>query len=330
MNIVQMFKAYSGMVFGKTDYWHPDMNVNQALNSEHIGKYPVDTSAKAFYEGEFDQNQIPLVLYDGVLSYLPVTIAMYALGHYDRYMDNHGPEHLQNFLRCADWFVAHLAEHRPNLWGWINDHDKEVYALKKPWLSALSQGQALSILARAYQETGNEQYLKTANKALRAFAVPVEEGGLVAKLNGGDFYEEYPSRTPSYVLNGFIFALWGLWDLYLAGANLEAKERYEAGLKTLQDNLSLYELKFPVWSRYDLYPFRVVDIGSIFYHKLHIQQLRAMHLLTHDERFNRQADLWAEAQHSKVNYLLATAYKVVHKLSIRNQANYVPSVKGHA
>ncbi|MHB1653255.1 MAG: D-glucuronyl C5-epimerase family protein [Desulfitobacteriaceae bacterium] len=324
MNIYQMIKAYSGLVFGKTDYWHPNMPVNLSLSPEKIGQYPVGISTKAAYIGKFDEEEIPLVEVDGHLGYLPVTIAQYALGHYDVYLAAGKGSHREVLLHCADWFVVKLTEYRPGIWGWLNEHDKDLYAIKSPWLSALSQGQALSVLARAYQETQEEKYLSCGTKALQAFLEPVAAGGLVAKLEGEDFYEEYPSDIPSYVLNGFIFALWGLWDFYLASGNEKARERYETGLVTLQNNLGKYDLGWLKWSLYDLYPFRVSDIASIFYHKLHLEQLRAMAILTKDDRFTVLAERWKKGRQSRWQYLLATAYKVRHKLSIRQQSSYVP------
>lgn len=327
MNIFQMIKAYGGMVLGKTDYWHPDMNVNLELNPDVLRKYPVDMSAKAEYAGEFDAEGIPLVEMDGHLSYLPVTISQYALGNYDEYINKKQPVNWERFLRSADWLVTNLVVFKTAGWGWVNDHDKGIYNLKKPWLSALSQGQALSVLARAYQETQKAEYLEAGKKALEAFFRPAAEGGILAQWNGLDYYEEYPSETPSFVLNGFIFSLWGLWDFYLVSQSAEAKERYETGLLTLKECLAKYNISSLYWSRYDLYPFDVADIASIFYHKLHIQQLKAMALLTRDSRFTHQAESWEAARRSSLRYWLATAYKVRHKLSIRKQSSYVPSVK---
>jgi len=327
MNIIQMAKAYTGMIMGKTDYWHPDMNMNNSLNPECVAKYPVDMSAKAEYAGAFDEDQIPLVEIDGHLSHLSVTIAQYALGNYDEYIRTQNYKYLKRFLGAADWLVTNLVEYRSGQWGWINDHDKMVYNLKKPWLSALSQGQALSVLVRAYQETKDELYRDTGQKALRAFNVPVAEGGMLAKWQGLDYFEEYPAETPTFVLNGFIFALWGLWEFYLVTKSTEAKAYYESGLKTLEHSLKDYQIPYLNWSRYDLYPFKVTDIASIFYHKLHIQQLRAMALLTGNEMFNQQAEIWEKARNSSVRYVLATGYKIVHKLSISKQSSYVPSVK---
>ncbi|CAA7599626.1 heparosan-N-sulfate-glucuronate 5-epimerase [Acididesulfobacillus acetoxydans] len=323
MNIWQMFRAYGGMVFGQTDYWHPDMPANAELNSGKVDKYPVAMGSKAYYSGEFDSRGIPLVEIDGQLCYLPVTIAQWALGHYDEYIDHGGELHQTIFLCAADWLVENQAELRPGLWGWINEHDKEIYALKAPWLSALSQGQALSVLARAHLATQDEKYLKCGDRALRAFSVPGAQGGVQATLEGGIFYEEYPSAIPSYVLNGFIFALWGLWEFFLAGENPEAKAFYEQGLQTLKKNVMKFDAGRLKWSLYDLYPFRVADIASIFYHKLQIEQLRAMFLLSGEEVFATVARRWEKGRRSRLTYVLATAAKIRHKLSIRRQSSYV-------
>ncbi len=332
MKFLQMVKAYKGLVFGETDYWHPDMLVNTDLSApaaraELPGKYPLDISAKAHYPGVFDDHNIPLVKLEGELRYVPVTIAQYALGNYDLYLATGQAPYREKLLQCADWFVANLVRHCADIWGWQHTYDNQIYNLKKPWLSALAQGQALSVLARAYRETTAPVYLESGRKALRAFLVPVEDGGLVAKTAGGEFYEEYPSLQPSLVLNGFIFALWGLRDYYLVSSDSEAEERYRTGLQTLRLQLSQYHVYPLSWSRYDLYPFAVTNISSIFYHKLHIQQFLAMGVLTNDRNFQEMAAVWQKAKNNPLLCLLATGYKIVHKLSVRRQSYYVPSIK---
>ncbi|HWQ89816.1 MAG TPA: D-glucuronyl C5-epimerase family protein [Desulfitobacteriaceae bacterium] len=332
MNFLQMIKAYKGMVFGKTDYWHPDMVVNPDLSAtadraDLPGRYPLDISAKALYPGSFDDYNIPMVPLEGELRYVPVTIAQYALGNYDLYLATGQAPYREKLLQCADWFVDNLVQHCADIWGWQHAYDNHIYNLKKPWLSALAQGQALSVLARAYRETTESVYLESGRKALRAFFVPVEAGGLVAKTAGGDFYEEYPSQQPSLVLNGFIFALWGLRDFSLVSTDCEAEERYRTGLRTMRFLLSHYHIPALSWSRYDLYPFEVINISSIFYHKLHIQQLLALAQLTNDRSYRELAAVWQKARKNPLTYLLATGYKVIHKLSVRRHSYYVPSIK---
>ena len=47
----------------------------------------------------------------------------------------------------------------------------------------------------------------------RRCACQAAEGGVQARLGDGPWPEEYPTDPPSYVLNGGIFALWGLYDV---------------------------------------------------------------------------------------------------------------------
>ena len=52
---------------------------------------------------------------------------------------------------------------------------------------------------------------------MRPLLVDSKEGGVATKLfQQFDWLEEYPSNPPSFVLNGFMFAIFGLHDLSLA------------------------------------------------------------------------------------------------------------------
>jgi hypothetical protein len=321
-----MVKAYGGMVLGKKDYWHPDMNANTSSSTTAINCYYVDMRPKHIYEGQFDATGIPLLEFDGNLCYFPVTIAQYALGNFDKYFDTKEKKYLEITQRCAEWFVDNLRLTGKGVFGYINDHDKDIYKLKKPWLSSLSQGQAMSVLARCFSVTGKESYLASCEKLLGSFETASKDGGVFAILDGSYFYEEYPSAVPSYVLNGFIFSLWGLLDYYIVSNNEKALKLYNKGIECLEKNIGLYNIGGLNWSRYDLYPFRVKDIASIFYHKLHIEQLKAMYILTGSEEYKACYTRWERAKNNKFIYITATAYKVIHKISMRKESNYVPSI----
>lgn len=326
MTIIEMINAYGGLIFGKKDYWHPDMLVNNEISKDKIGCYYVDMRPKSAYVGSFDKNNIPLLDFDGELCYFPVTIAQYALGNFDMYMDTKEEKYIDVCKQCAEWFINNLEEIEPNVYGYINNVDKDIYSLKKPWLSSLAQAQVMSVLSRVYSVCPNEEYKVVCNKLLNSFEIKVKDKGVLANLNGGAFYEEYPSEIPSFVLNGFIFSLWGLLDFYIVAKDEKAKKLYEDGVKTLKDNLHLYDIKSLGWSRYDLYPFKIRDITSIFYHNLHIQQLKSMYKLTNDEIYNKYANRWAKARNNKFIYFIATMFKINHKLSVKSKSNYVPSI----
>ena len=170
-----------------------------------------------------------------------------------------------------------------------------TYELEPPWSSAMAQGQAASLLVR----TGRS------HAALLAVQPLIDEvSPLVAATDDGPVLQEYPTLPPAHVLNGWIFALWGLYDVGSAIGDGAAADAWETGLRTLARRLPLYEVPGR-WSRYDLYPHPLAHVASPFYHRLHVEQLRALDRLARDEAFARYAHRWASAARSPV--LLAAA-----------------------
>ena len=75
-------------------------------------------------------------------------------------------------------------------------------------IDALAQGEGISLLLRAYQATSDIQYLHTAELAYQYLVKPLTEGGVAQIKNTGLFLYEYTHKP--LVLNGFIFAIWGI------------------------------------------------------------------------------------------------------------------------
>lgn len=327
MKISEMIKAYGGMIIGKTDYWHPDVHFNKNINTENMGPYYLDMRLKHTYIEKKDAEGIPLLEYDGEYCYFPTTVAQYALGNFDMYIETKNEEFFKICENCAEWFVKTISELN-GVYGYRNDVDKGIYRMKKPWFSALSQAQAMSVLARCYSVNHKKEYADTCKKLLKSFETSAENGGVLAKLDGSDFYEEYPAKIHTYVLNGFIFSLWGLLDFYIVSKDEEAKKLYQNGEATLEKNLYRYNVGHILhWSYYDLYPFKIKDITSIYYHKLHIEQLKAMYELTGCTEYKKYYEKWERARKNIFIYVYATMYKIIHKLSVRKLSSYVPSIK---
>ena len=116
---------------------------------------------------------------------------------------------------------------------------------------------------------------------------------LVVETEEGPVLQEYPTDPPTHVLNGWINALWGLYDIANAGGKLadDARDAYQRGLEALAARLPLYNTGWN-WSRYDLFPHAIVHVTSPFYHRLHVEQLRAMHDLDPRPMFAETADRW--------------------------------------
>jgi hypothetical protein len=185
--------------------------------------------------------------------------------------------------------------------------------LKAPWYSGLAQGQGISLLVRAHAETGEEKYLSAAALAFRSFLVDVESGGVKFEdAEKNTWFEEYLVSPPTHILNGFIWATWGVYDYFLATGSRDAMSLFAAAVKTLEANLSRYDLGF--WSRYELSGTLLPMIASPFYHRLHVTQLFVMYRITSLKVFEQYARRWENYARSRSGRGRALCYKGVFKL----------------
>jgi heparosan-N-sulfate-glucuronate 5-epimerase len=275
---------------------------------------------KANYKGVYDSAGIPQLDYRGKIGrqYNPIAIAQYGLGNYNLFRRSGSAESRDKFLKTADWLVLHLEKNPQGLEMWNHNFDWEYRdTLRAPWYSALAQGQGISVLVRAHQlakkESGNSRYLNAAQQALASFFKPVTEGGVTFTDQHGDlWFEEYIVSPPTHILNGFIWAAWGVYDYFLATQDQSAQELFARAVQTLIHNLDRYDLGF--WSLYEQSGTRLPMVASPFYHQLHIVQLRVMHRLTGEDKFMQVADRWESYNRSRSKRTRALCYKSAFKL----------------
>ena len=248
------------------------------------------------------------------LQYNPIAIAQYGLGNYNLYRRNGDQERRCRFLRMADWMADNLERNHANLWYWMHNFDWEYrQTLKKPWYSALAQGQGISLLVRAYQETGEPRYLEVADRAFASFKVGVSDGGVsYVDPFGHIWFEEYIVWPPTHILNGFIWASWGVYDYALATNDSAARDLFDRAACTLSSALPTFDTGF--WSLYEHSGTLLPMLASKFYHALHIVQLRVMFRLTGNPQFARFADQWESYRGSSWNRTRAFASKALFKL----------------
>lgn len=158
-----------------------------------------------------------------------------------------------------------------------------------------------------------KKYLKAAQLALNAFFIPVEEGGvLYIDGDGGWWYLEYgyKGEPKPRTLNGFIFALMGIYEYYKITGDKRALLLFNRGVEELKRHLHEYDTGS--WTRYDL----VGTMASVKYHKIHVKQMKIMYELTGDEIFLKYYEKW-KAYES--DFWSVLTKKV---LSLRNVAIY--------
>jgi hypothetical protein len=271
---------------------------------------------KADYAGPYDADGIPLLNYHGNigLQYNPIAVSQWGLGNFNFFLRGKDTERKRKSVAAADWLVKHL---EPNSFGvpvWNHMFDWEYRTpLKAPWYSGLAQGQGISLLVRTARETGKPEYLEAASRAFDSFSKSTQEGGVVFTDERGDvWFEEYIVSPPTHILNGFIWAAWGVYDFFLATGEKSAEQLFTGAVNTLMRNLDGYDLGF--WSLYEQSGTRLPMVASPFYHQLHVAQLRIMSRLTGDELFSRYADRWETYARSRTKRTRALCYKGAFKL----------------
>ena len=179
------------------------------------------------------------------------------------------------------------------------------YRLDPPWPSALAQGQAASVFVRAHRASGDERHAELARGALAPFLAP---GGsaLVTQTGSGPILEEAPSSPRGHILNGWMSASWGLWDVGLGLGDRPAADAFDATVRCLRAHLPAYDTGW--WSLYSLYPHALQDLAKPIYHRFHVDQLEVMHRLAGYDDLRETADRWASYDRPGKR-LLATAQK---------------------
>lgn len=312
----RILAAYLGPGASQLSFWHDVPLLNPNAQAGRLGEYYMAFIQKAGYRGPHDASGIPMLDYHGRigLQYNPIAIAQWGLGNYDLFQRTGRPDCEEKFLKAADWLCHHLEQ---NLFGvsvWNHHFDWEYRELlKAPWYSALAQGQGISLLLRAHADTGKAHYREAADQAFESFLKPTEQGGVAYSDEAGDlWFEEYIVSPPTHILNGLLWALWGVYDYSLATGSEAAEDCFARGLRTLRANLDRYDYGF--WSLYELSGTRLPMVASPFYHQLHIVQLRVMHRLTGDDFFAKNADRWAGYAQNRIKRSRAFCYKTAFKI----------------
>jgi hypothetical protein len=278
---------------------------NNARSSPDLGEYYIDfvpsfSNYSEYRYGVFDEHGVPLVGWGDDAYYNPVTIAQYGFILHSLQLRGLCPGALDTMRALLDWFETNK---QPTHGGvvWRQPRDDERYKLKAGWISAMASGEAISFYLRMHQLTAEASLLETARAAYAFLQVPFERGG-VRRIDteGNLWFEEYPSEPPSYVLNGFVYCLFGLYDLHRVTGDEAVHRDIEACLATLRANLRRFDTGY--WSVYDRLKQELV---SVYYQRnVHLPQLEVLHGLTGDPLFAHYAARWRRQLHP-VNRVLA-------------------------
>lgn len=170
------------------------------------------------------------------------------------------------------------------------DRVRHGYLHRAPWASGMRQGQLLHVFSALYRVTGEARYRELADKTFRSlfFVEGEADDGLWVSTVDDEGYlwiEEYPKSPPSHTMNGFIFAIFGVYEYYEVTKAPIAKKLLLAGLTTLRDRGASIRNVGDLSSKSIQYRHN----KPRKYHRVHIRQFLHLYHMTGDAAFFRIA-----------------------------------------
>lgn len=293
-------RKWFNMVRGKS-VLHVNQSLGKSISVGSIGGYYNDLTQKVLMQPEYVENgELPLVLQeDGASIVFPVAIFQYALGCYDLWLQTKDEKYKAKFFQLAEWTLN--TQDCQGRW----DNFSHTYP-KYPY-GAMAQGEAASVLIRAYVQKHDERFLDGAKRGIDFMLKDVNEGGTTEYKDNYILFKEFVQLP--VVLNGWIFAFWGLYDYTIITQDKGYYRKFlDQALASIIHYLPAFQSSH--WSKYDLGN----KITSPFYHHLHIAQMQAMYMISHRREFNDLALLWEKDENNAFFKTLAFIIKAKQKI----------------
>ena len=302
--VIQLGKRWMNILLGKSAV-AVEQPVGKCYSKSELKGYYNDLTGKVSPATPLDADGIPVnVTSKGETVYSLVTIMQYALGCHDIFLIGGDELYRKRFLKLADYILAR--QEATGKW----DARASIGSYKGN-SSCMAQGQGCSILLRAAQMTGNPQYVQAAEKAISFMLLPCGEGGTAVYAGDDVSFEKYPPQNGvvSSVLNGWAFALFGLYDYVLFSQSENHRRLWEMSCKTLEERLPQYDRRS--WSNYDL----IGTISSPAYHGVHISLLRVLADLSDSKQMSAYAERFESYSKSPAKQFWAIVTKLMQKLT---------------
>jgi hypothetical protein len=286
---------------------------NSELGPYYVDMRPALLDYSEFRYGDFAENGLPLVGYGDQAQHFCINLAQYGFAIHDQWWHNRDRTDYRDMLdTLLQWFESNK-EVSPQGTCWRIPFPNKKYDIPAGYPSAMAQGEIISFYLRMHQITGQADLLDTAMQAFHFLKLDIEQGGVRRQdAQGRIWLEEFPLSHPSYVLNGFIYTLFGLVDLFRVTQNSEVKTELDNCVSSLKHYLPQFSLWY--WPIYDLQ--RRELIMHYYLKNVYLPQMNALALLFPNEPlFSKTAERW-KRQDNPLNRLLAQVmYRVQPRLS---------------
>lgn len=221
--------------------------------------------------------------------YNPAYIAWYGLMKLEQSLQL-GRNSSPAFETQIRWLIQHAARQADGsvVWHFPVDVVEGRCRLKAPWISAMIQGLALSALVRAHRlGLGNTDLIELCRSATAVYSRGIEQGGLRSFEDGHVLYEEYPGYPLARVLDGFLFGLLGLYDLWVETRDDDVRRLFDEGVDGLAHCIPVWDFRNK-WSWYGSQGY----LCPPHYHTLNRMLLAVVARLSGNERLAAQAAAW--------------------------------------
>lgn len=308
MSLTDKFHKFSVYVYPRKAYWRRIENNKWKADSKvgaFFGMHLKDRLIENHYD-KFDENGIPIRTVAGSVVYNYTTICSYALANWEMYLESGE----YNFTKPLWAALNFLKENNT-----ITDYGGIVFPGIGS-LSAMNQGEALSVIARCYELSKDPELIEFARKIIEAFKVPVSLNGVLGKFNTSQpvlWYEEMAIMPGKHILNGMCYALAGLYEIAKVTPELpDASKLFKDGICYLKQALPMFDQGN--WSVYWVNDNPPHYIASMMYHNLHIVQLDYLYSITGEQILKEYSNLFAKYQQSILNRLRAGIKLIAGKL----------------
>ncbi|KRE62219.1 hypothetical protein ASG78_03970 [Nostocoides sp. Soil756] len=222
----------------------------------------------------------------------PVGQAQYILHNLNSYRIDPDPRYLELALRNGQRLVDRRVE-SADAWYYPYDFDFAVHGdtsqmLRAPWYSGMAQGQALSAFVRLYEVTQDPAWLEAADRTfLSLVQAPVGAAPFASWVDASgrawlEEYPRYPVSSSERVLNGHMYAMFGLHDYWQLTGHRPEVARILSGAMYTVAATTPSEFRQPGWaSLYSLFH----RYPTVSYHRVHVAQFQMLWRMTNNPRW---------------------------------------------
>lgn len=223
--------------------------------------------------------------------YNPAYIGWYGLLNINEYYRTKKETNLDIAILHAKWLKINFKDKEKFGYTWEYNFDRweNNTFLRKPWHSSMSQGLCISLLLRIGEILNDKEMLQIAERASYIFMFDINNGGLKHEENHGCIYEEYPAYPLTKVLDGNLFALLGLYDLYKFTNKIQYHTLFLNGVRGIETIIENYNYR----SKWSLYGIGYNILTTDMYNSLNCALLNVVSCCSGSIILRKYANLWS-------------------------------------